>query len=357
MRLANEAQRRVPGSASVWLPGSGRAAEKARELQLPTRYHNMPDIRRQSKLRRAAMNVQTGIRLRRQRPGILHVHSLLTYAALPIACALSGLKRIVHVHSEQDAETIRWAFRRPPELIITCARFLADQVQAALPEQSQRTTRLVAVPNCIETDLYRPGDRCATKQQVGAPPNRPLLLMLANLTPHKGQTTAIHATAELKQRGIDVLCWLGGVERDQQGGFQKQLEELIAARGVADRVRLLGFRSDGATLLRAADFFLLPSMREGLPLSVLEAQASGVPVLAAPSAGTREIIDDGATGYLIAADDAMSYADRIARLLEQPETYRRIAEQARRQCVHAHSMDAFVRQIWELYAGLIDCGQ
>ena len=76
-------------------------------------------------------------------------------------------------------------------------------------------------------------------------------------------------------------------------------------------VRLLGQRDDANVLLRAADFFLLPSTNEGLPLSILEAQATKVPVLAAPTAGIPEIVRDAETGFLIPATDAPGYAHRI----------------------------------------------
>ena len=213
---------------------------------------------------------------------------------------------------------MRWALRSPPELIVTCARFLVDRVRRALPEGSD-STRIVAVPNAVDTEKFAPGPKGPAKERVGAPRGKPLALMLANLAPHKGQETVIRAAALLKQRDVDVTFWLAGSERDGKSDYTKQLQALMRATGVADRVELLGQRSDVPDLLRAADFFLLPSTREGLPLSVLEAQASRVPVLAAPTAGVPEVIQDGQTGFLIPADDADGYACRIEQLLTAPE--------------------------------------
>src|SRR5262249_48318367 len=153
-----------------------------------------------------------------------------------------------------------------------------------------------AVPNTVDTARFFPGDRQEAKAKVGAPP-LPLVLMLANLAPHKGQETAVRAVAELKRRGIDVACWLAGEERGGGDAFTVRLRGLIAELGLADRVRLLGFRGDAPELLRAADFFLLPSTHEGLPLTVLEAQASKVPVLASATAGIPEAVQDGETGF------------------------------------------------------------
>src|SRR5262249_39146420 len=83
--------------------------------------------------------------------------------------------------------------------------------------------------------------------------------------------------------------------------YTTRLQDLCNELGVADRIRFLGHREDVPDLLRAADIFFLPSTSEGLPLSVLEAQATKVPVLAAATAGIPEVITDGETAFLIPA--------------------------------------------------------
>jgi glycosyltransferase involved in cell wall biosynthesis len=173
--------------------------------------------------------------------------------------------------------------------------------------------------------------------------------MLANLAPHKGQETAIRAVAALKQQGVVVHCWLAGIERGDKGVFTARLQALIRESGVGDQVRLLGQRSDAPDLLRAADLLLLPSTCEGLPLAVLEAQATKVPVLAAPTAGIPEVIKDGQTGFLIAAEDAPTYARRIAQLIANPDLYQSIAERAYAQACQEYTWKAFCTRMVNLY--------
>jgi glycosyltransferase involved in cell wall biosynthesis len=211
------------------------------------------------------------------------------------------------------------------------------------------SARIVPVPNAVDMDQFRPGDRAAAKRQLGASPHRPLLLMLANLAPHKGQETAIRAAAQLARHGRAVDLWLAGVERGGGQVYQTKLENMATQLDVADRMRFLGFRSDGPALLRAADFLLLPSTHEGLPLSILEAQASKVPVLAAPTAGVPDVVEDGKTGFLIDAADAAGYADRIADLLDSPELYGTVTDAAYRHVGTEHTWDAYTRRIWTLY--------
>jgi phosphatidylinositol alpha-1,6-mannosyltransferase len=209
--------------------------------------------------------------------------------------------------------------------------------------------RIEAVPNAVDTGRFHPpADKSVAKEKVGAHRDRPLLLMLANLAAHKGQETAIRATAALKHRGIEADCWLAGIERQPQG-FADRLRTLAIDAGVQDRVRFLGHRADTPELLRAADFFLLPSTCEGLPVSLLEAQASGLPVLASPTAGVPEAVIDGHTGFMIPAADVEAYASCICALLHDVDLSRRVAHCAVDRVRQRYGWDRFRERMYALY--------
>lgn len=331
----------------VWLPGAGPAQDEAGRLGLPTGAYDAEAAAGRSLLGAGWANWRLSRAVLRDGRGVVHVHSPGYYGALRWGLKRSGLARIVHVHLEEGEIGLRWAFRIAPELVICCARFLTDQVRRALPEDS--ATRIVAVPNAVDTEKFAPGDKGVAKAKVSAPHDRPLLLMLANLAPHKGQETAIRAMALLKQRGVNATCWLAGVERDSDGGYTVRLNAMIHEAGVADRVRLLGQRRDAPDLLRAADFFLLPSTNEGLPLSLLEAQATQTPVLAAPTAGVPEVVRDGETGFLHAADDADAYARRLEQLIANPEVAQGVARAAYQHTIREHTWTSYCRRIMEVY--------
>jgi glycosyltransferase involved in cell wall biosynthesis len=180
-----------------------------------------------------------------------------------------------------------------------------------------------------------------------------MVLMAANLAPHKGQETAIRAVARLKQAKVEVACWFAGIERQDKGAYTARLQDLCNALGVAERVRFLGHREDVPDLLRAADIFVLPSTSEGLPLSVLEAQATKVPVLAAPTAGIPEVVTNGETGFLIPAEDAAGYAHRIENLVNCPEIHQRVTEQAYQEVTTEHNWQTYCETVWRLYHSLM----
>ncbi len=351
LRIADYLQGRGQRT-QVWVPGAGPAEDESRRMGLDTRAYDLDVACGRSAARSWWGNWKLRRALACSGPGLVHIHTPHVYGAFHRGLRRTGLKRVVHVQIELGHEELRWSFQTPPELIITCARFLVDQVRPTLPPAHRERQRIVAVPNSVDTDRFRPGDRGQAKARLGAPPH-PLIVMLANLAPHKGQETAIRAVSLLRRRGVRVECWLAGPERDKSGRHTARLEALIRELEVGDRVRLLGPRSDAPDLLRAADLFLLPSTNEGLPLSILEAQATRVPVLAAPTAGVPEVIRDGETGLLIAADDAAGYADGIERLLRDADYSRRIADAAFATAVRDYNHRAFCRRVAELYGEVL----
>jgi glycosyltransferase involved in cell wall biosynthesis len=152
------------------------------------------------------------------------------------------------------------------------------------------------------------------------------------------------------REGLPVSLLLVGSCRPENQGYDTVLREQASALGVGDAVHFLGQRDDIAQILRSSDFMVLASTNEGLPLSILEAQACGAVVLAAPTAGVPEVVKDGDTGYLIAADNADGYAQRMIALMRDPGLRLGIAAQAQANILRSHTWSAYVAQIREIYA-------
>jgi glycosyltransferase involved in cell wall biosynthesis len=353
LQLADQWRKRESSQPQVWVPGEGRAAAMVRSLDLPMRWYDGKGIFSRLRLRAGTANLVTGMRLRAMGGGIVHIHSPHHYAALRHGFRLGRVKRVVHIHLDFGVESLRWTLEEPPELIVTCAKFLTQSVREALPAAYRERTRIVSVPNAVDLQKFAPGDKAAAKAKLGAPLDRPLLLMMANLAPHKGQETAIRAVRLLQDRGREVQLWLAGADRSGNGQFEEKLKSLIAEMGLEHRVTLLGFRQDGPELLTAADVVLLPSTSEGLPLTLLEAQASGTPVIAAPTAGIPEIVEDGHSGFLVAAHDSQGYAARIEQLLAAPDLVQQVTSAALDRCRRLHSWKAYHARMAELYSEVL----
>ena len=279
---------------------------------------------------------------------IVHTHCPIVYRNVSRPLKRFLPINIVHVHIDHSVETLRWSLQHPPNCIVTCAQFLKERVHEALSGSAQRQTEVEVVPNAVDVLRFAPRSRETVRQELGIDPQTTILLMLANLAPHKGQECAIQCVRYLKNQGRRVELWLAGTEREK-GGYQETLSRLAAELNVTDAVKFLGFRSDSDRLLQVCNVLLLPSVQEGMPLTILEAQACKRLVIAAPTAGIPEIILDGQTGFLVPADAPQKYAERVALALDRNELYESIVERAYEQIQRAHTWDHYVEKMIGIY--------
>ena len=167
-------------------------------------------------------------------------------------------------------------------------------VEAALEETG--LTPLAMVPNAVW-------------------PDRRLVIAVGRLVEQKNHALAIQAIAEVP----DAVLAIAG-----QGVLRHELERLAEETGVADRVRFLGLRPDARALMGAADAVVMPSHWEGLPLSALEALASGTPLVATDVRGLRELVADEENALLV-PEDPHALAAALRRVLDDPELAARLA--------------------------------
>jgi glycosyltransferase involved in cell wall biosynthesis len=167
--------------------------------------------------------------------------------------------------------------------------------------QGWPAARAAYVPNFVDATPSPPVDRSA----FATPSDAPLALALGRLHPNKAFDVLIAAAAALP----DLHVWIAG-----EGPLGADLRAQAARLGIAGRIRFLGWREDIPALLAAADLLVCPSRHEPLGNVVIEAWAHGRPVVAAASAGPRQLIRDGETGLLVPVDDATALARAIASI-------------------------------------------
>ena len=178
-----------------------------------------------------------------------------------------------------------------------------EDIRAWLVGEGFAAGRVHYLPNFVDAAPAPPLARAALETPDGAP----LLLALGRLHANKAFDVLIDALARLP----DAYLWLAG-----EGGARAALERRAAERGVAARVRWLGWRDDVPALLAAADLLVCPSRVEPLGNVVIEGWAHDVPVVAAASVGPRALIRDGDDGVLVPVDDAAALAGALRRLID-----------------------------------------
>lgn len=338
----------------AWVPGDGPAREALTRSHVPTRQYNLEALHgnRWRLLGASARITPHLIGLRRP---LVHVHGHTFFSMIRPALFAAGARVVVHVQIEPSAHEIEWMLKYPPTHIIACARYIAANIQDAAQRKSLPLS-VTAIPNAVDLERFVPGDRLAARTLAGLSTDRFVVLILANLAPHKGQVTALRAIDLLVRRGLPVECWLVGEDRIAGGRYEQELRSLSAELGLADHVRFLGFRDDAPTLMRAADAFVLPSTLEGLPISVLEAQACRVPVVGSNIPGILEVVEDGRTGFIVPADDPAGYADRLQRLRQDDALKAKITDAASAQVSRQNAWSALEDSVFDVYRTMADPG-
>ena len=280
--------------------------------------------------------------LRRRRPDVLHASSSKAGVIGRLAAVAARVPvRIFTVHgwafsahSGAAAVLYRWADRIAGRA--TTATICVSQRERAdgLRARTCRADRTVVIPNAVDVDAYpqAPLDRTV-----------PRLISVGRLAAPKDWSTLLFALTELDAETFAELVIVG------DGPDRERVEDELARSSLGRRVRLLGVRDDVPGLVSDADVFVLASRSEGLPLSVIEAMAAGLPVVASDVGGLRELVRDGETGVLVPSGDPAALGDALRPLLADRGLRRRLGSAGRERAKTLFDLSVFRRAHLELY--------
>ena len=199
---------------------------------------------------------------------------------------------------------------------------------------------LHVIPCGIDVERFTPGEE---------QPVHPRVLSVARLVPVKNPGLLLEACVVLRSRGVPFQCALlgDGVSRDEVLMLRHLLglEECVEVVGAVDQAQVL-------SRWRSAAVGVLSSVSEGMPLSLMEAAACGVPVVAPRVGGVPELVEDGVTGLLVAPGDALALADGIQRLLSDKKAAQEMGEAARRRAIERFSLRVQVDRLLELWTSV-----
>src|SRR6266568_5152891 len=214
------------------------------------------------------------------------------------------------------------------DLLITST---ADEADELVSSYGAAADRVFVVPPGVDLATFRPLDRAEARRKIGYADGA-LILYVGRLERLKGVEIAIRALAILAGRahpGLRLLV-LGEDSRDGDESEKERLKGIATSLGIRDRVDFLGSvaHHELPYFYSAADVCVMPSYTESFGLVGLEAQACGCPVVASGVPGLRSVVRDEVSGYLIDGDDPSVYADRIGRLIANPELAQQMGRRA-----------------------------
>jgi glycosyltransferase involved in cell wall biosynthesis len=288
-------------------------------------------------------------RFRSRRPDVVHVHSGVWLKAARAARA-AGIPRVIHtVHGLLDQEpwygdTLKRLAARATDVVVAVSeplrRFLVDGVHLD-------PRRVVTLPNGVDTVQFRPGaDARALRKRLGFRPDGPVIGHVARLAPIKNQTLLLDAFATLIRRVPDAALVIVG-----DGPERPVIEGHIRQLAIEHAVRLVGEVEDAAPFYRGFDVFVLCSNAEGTSMSVLEALASGVCVVATQVGGNPALLRDGGCGVLIPPADAPALLGALESVLSDSTRRQALGAAGRLHVEANYSEQRMLDRYVELYRG------
>jgi len=297
---------------------------------------------------------------RRLKPAIVHSRNKSGLDAL-LPARLAGVPHCVHgehgwdVHDLDGRSIKEQVLRRlhAPlvERYVTVSRSLRDYL---VQRVGIRPERITTICNGVDTARFCPAPRKPAGVLPGPLLDDGLVVVgtVGRLQPVKDQQTLVRAFADLVRESDDMaatarLLLVG------DGPLRDALAQLVQSLGIAHLATFTGDRTDVAQLLQCMDMFVLPSLAEGISNTVLEAMATGLPVLATRVGGNVELVRDGENGALFEPGDVGSLTALLARHVGDAATRRRHGERSRALALESFSLRAMVDGYRRAYDGLI----
>jgi glycosyltransferase involved in cell wall biosynthesis len=236
-------------------------------------------------------------------------------------------------------------YRHFPKIIAVSEPIKAILAQAKLPAHKLDLVRNgVDIP---EVDLSSEA-ALALRAELGLAPDDLVILNSGRLARQKAQWILVKAASILQQQGRKIQMLIVG-----EGGLRSELEALIEQEGVGSCVKLLGFRSDINQLLAISDIFALPSLDEGMPMSLLEAAAAAKPIIATAVGDIAKLIRHDDSGLIIPTENPQALSEAIVKLVDDTAFAQRLANTAYRLMRADYSSDAMCSRYQTIYRELI----
>lgn len=287
--------------------------------------------------------------LKAERADLLHVHSRKGDLPAILAGRLAG---VPVVFSRRVDNAPNWADRRLKFPL--CARIvtISEGIRRVLIESAVPASQIACIPSAIDAGRYQPGcDRAWFRAEFGLDERATVIGMVAQLIPRKGHAVLFDALAAILPAHPELRVLVFG-----QGPLERELREAVERRGWNAVVRFPGFRDDLARILPCLDILAHPAWMEGLGVSLLEAAACGVPIIASRAGGMPEIVEDGANGFLIEPGDDRRLAECLSLLLDNPELRREMGRAGRQRVLDRFAVERMVAGNAALYLELTGFG-
>lgn len=336
----------------------GMLDSEAAELRIRT--HFIPHlIRPVNPVRDTLALIQLFSLFRREKPDIVHTHSSKAGILGRTAAFLARVPVIIHSFHG-------FGFNRRQPLAVRLSYQLAERLCAALSgclifvsKTNMEDAGSLGIGNPSLYRIIRSGiplqnypaknvDAAAKRKELGLAPEGPLIVSVGNLKPQKNPADFVRV-AEIVLKSHPRACFLFIGD----GTLRGEMEKMISRAGISGRCVFAGWRKDIAEILSISGIFVLTSLWEGLPRSLVEALKSGLPAVCYATDGVKDLLSDGVNGFMTEQKDFRSMAGKISQLLRDENLRAGLALGASRTDLKDFDIKAMVRSQEKLYEELL----
>lgn len=285
---------------------------------------------------------------------VVHTHTPVASAIVRIACRKMVKPKIIYTahgfHFFTGASIANWLFYYPVELwlskytdvLITINREDYDRAKKSFGAKS-----IEYVPGVgIDVSKFKEKNENILEKRrgLGIPKDAFVILSVGELNKNKNHQIVIKAMSLLKDPNVYyIICG--------EGKLLNFLKKIAQEMGVSEKVNILGFREDVSEIYKVANLFIHPSFREGLPVAVMEAMASGLPIICSNIRGNRDLIDDKKGGYLIEPNDVNGFKNAIETIISDVSIQLKFIEWNNRK-VENYDKEIIIEKIGKIYSNL-----
>lgn len=282
---------------------------------------------------------------------VVHCHLVASnIVAKPVAAALRVPVILNHDHTNDDYRANdrarllldTWSNRFATHLIAvsdSCRKFLIER--EGIP-----SNRITLIQNAIDTRHFSPesGSQAEARKSFGIPQGVPLVAGVGRLNPQKNFVLFIKVAQEVLKVHPDARFLIAG-----EGPEETLLRSAAAKAGLTERLQFAGYVADTRQVYLAADALLMPSLFEGLPMTLLEAMSMRLPVVASALDGIAEVVENGKDGFLAPSGETETFAGHVCAILSDPALARRVGESASRKIAEKFSCERMCREVEAIY--------
>lgn len=297
--------------------------------------------------KRAGFDVRLIFALRRllleQGVDVLHTHNFapLIYGSAAARLCRIGTVNTRHGRAALKAHPLVWAMT---DRVVAVS---ADARRELMKHNRIRADKVRVIINAIDLTAYKAGapPKAEGRRELGLPAHLPVCVAVGRLSPEKDHRTLLLAFHSLRKSGsTSHLVIIGG------GPLESELKTLTQSLGLLECVHFLGFRSDVAQILPLLDLFVLSSTEEGVSLTLIEAMAAALPIVATRVGGNPEVVAEGETGLLVEAGQPAALAAAMRSLLSDPDGRARMGRRGREVAFGKFNIERLVDEYLAIYA-------